>query len=475
MSLEPTRAQVEAWLSTTVERVLSTVQRLENAPATGLTGPAAIERAAACSLPIPEQPSGSFDALVEHVLHATEAGLNAAGPGYLAYVPGGGIVLAGVADLISNWLNRYTGVSAASPALCRLEADVIAWLAQQFGYDEHARGLLTSGGSIANFSAVVTARHAKLGDDGDYRGARVYTTTQAHHSVTKSVALAGIPRRAVIPIETDARFRMHAGSLDKAITRDRAAGLRPFLVVSAAGTTNTGAVDPLDAIADVCDTHGLWHHVDGAYGGAFVLCPEGRDRLQGIERAQSITIDPHKGMFLPYGTGCLLVRDGNALRAAHQAEAEYLQDFDREGEPPNPTDYGPELSRDFRGLRVWLPLQLYGAATFRDALTEKLDLTARLAAGLRTCDALEFVDEPQLSVLPFRLRRASEEGLEAWNERNAAFLRRINERQRVALSSTMLPVADGAALTLRACVLSFRTHANNIDAAIEDIVAATSC
>jgi aromatic-L-amino-acid decarboxylase len=255
--------------------------------------------------------------------------------------------------------------------------------------------------------------------------------------------------------------------------------LRPFLVVAAAGTTNTGAIDPLPALADLCATERLWLHVDGAYGGAFVLCDEGRARLAGIDRADSITFDPHKGLFLPYGTGCVLVREGERLRAAHSGAADYLQDFEAMGggdELPSPAEYGPELSRGYRGLRLWLPLMLHGAQAFRDALDEKLQLARRVHAGLAALIAdgasVEIVAAPQLTVTAFRLRRAPKEPLGAWNARNAALLTTINGYQRVYLSSTTLPVDDGAAFTLRFCVLGFRTHARHVERGLEDIARA---
>jgi aromatic-L-amino-acid decarboxylase len=350
-------------------------------------------------------------------------------------------------------------------------------LASEFGYGPQARGLLTSGASLSLLSAVVTARHARLGDDGDYANATVYTSSQAHHAVTKAVALAGIPRHCVRQIDVDDRFRLDPRALRDAIAADRSAGARPFLVVTAAGTTNTGAIDPLAEVAELCAAEGLWHHVDGAYGGAFVLCEDGRAKLAGIEQADSITFDPHKGMFLPLGTGCLLVRDGEALRRAHASTATYLQDFDavdRSGEPPSPADYGPELSRGYRGLRLWLPLVLHGVGAFRRALTEKLQLTERFLGGLqRAIDGglpVEIVTPPQLSIVPFRLRREPGESLEAWNRRNAGWLAAINERARVHLSSTLLSVSDGEAFTVRVCVLSFRTHADRVDACLEDVV-----
>ncbi len=475
--LDPSRERLEEWLGAASRFALDHLEGLETAPAVGTVGAAGNRIAAELSVPIPELPlDGGMDRVLQILDRAVGASLNTAGPGYLAYIPAGGLYAAALADVLSNCTNRYTGLAAAAPALVRLESDVLAWLGAAFGYGPVARGLFTSGGSLANFSGVVTARHALLGDEGDFRTAIAYTSTQVHHSVRKSVRLAGIPPQNVRAIGVDAEFRMDAGALAEAVRADRARGLRPFLVVASAGTTNTGAIDPLTALADLCAVEGLWLHVDAAYGGAFVLCEPGRQRLLGIERADSIAFDPHKGMFLPYGTGCLLVRDGEQLRRAHAEGADYLQDFDamdRAGEPPSPAEYGPELSRDYRGLRVWLPLMLHGAGAFRDALDEKLELAARLYAALQAMVArgvpLEIAAAPQLTVVPFRLRRHPGEALHAWNARSAAFLQAINARQRVYLSSTTLPVADGLAFTLRACVLSFRTHTRHIDACVEDI------
>ena len=479
-ALDPDRRTQEAWLEAARRFVLDHLAALDGAPAVGAVGAEGNRIAAEVSVPIPEAPlPGGIDAILQIVSRAAQASLNTPAPGYLAYIPGGGLYAAALADLISGCLDRYTGLAAAAPALVRLEADVLGWLAAAFGYGAQARGIFTSGGSLANFSAIVTARHAHFGDTGDMRQAVVYTSTQAHHSVAKSVRLAGIPAANVRPIPVDAEFRMDVGALAAALHADRQAGRQPFLVVAAAGTTNTGAIDPLPALAELCAAERLWLHIDAAYGGAFVLCDEGRRLLAGIERSDSITFDPHKGLFLPYGTGCLLVRDGEKLRAAHAAAANYLQDFaamDRNGEPPSPAEYGPELSREYRGLRLWLPLMLHGAQAFREALREKLALARRFHSGIETLASagapLEMVAAPQLTITAFRLQRRPGETLSQWNARNAALLTAINGYRRVYLSSTALPVADGDAFTLRVCVLSFRTHARHVDACLGDVARA---
>jgi aromatic-L-amino-acid decarboxylase len=244
---------------------------------------------------------------------------------------------------------------------------------------------------------------------------------------------------------------------------DHRIGRKPFMVVASAGTTNTGTVDPLEEIAELAELENLWLHVDGAYGGAFQMTSRGRDLFRGIEKANSVTFDPHKGMFLPYGTGALIVRDGAALRLAHQSQADYLQDLAPDSELPNYSDYSPELSREFRGLRVWLPLQLHGVSAFREALDEKLDLARHIHESLSEIPGLEVPSEPDLSIVAFRSSGTTTDVDP--DEINRRLLDRINASGRVFLSSTVL---DGR-FTLRAAVLSHRTHRERIDEAIEII------
>jgi aromatic-L-amino-acid decarboxylase len=474
-ALEPDATTRSAWLDEVGEHVLELLRTIPERPAGGLVGAAGHEHAAEQRADIDERPlAGGLTRALELIGASMDAALETAGPGYLAYVPGGGLYAAALADLIADVGNRFTGYAMAAPGWVRLEQDVLDWLAHEFGYDRHARGLLTSGSSMANFTAVVTARHHHFGDTGDYSRALVYTSTQAHHSIAKALRMAGIPAANLRSVAIDDLFRMDVDDLRARIEADRHRGLRPFCVIAAAGTTNTGAVDPLPEIAALCRSEDLWLHVDGAYGGGFVLAPNGQSRLRGIAEADSLCFDPHKAMFLPYGTGCLLVRDGARLAAAHMGEADYLRDFSRAAdETPSPGHLGPELSRPFRGLRLWLPLMLHGAKAFRDALEEKLALAQLCCAGLdrriASGTALELVARPQLSTVAFRLRRSTGESLASWNQRNVQLLERINARNRAYLSSTLLPVSDGDAVTLRVCVMSFRTHRDRIEALLEDL------
>ncbi|MCB9732861.1 MAG: aminotransferase class V-fold PLP-dependent enzyme [Deltaproteobacteria bacterium] len=471
--LAPDRALLERWLAVAGEAVIAHVERAATARADGVVGHDAWWRAAALSRPITEAPAASIEDAMATLEAASELALNTIGPGYLAYVPGGGLFASALGSFVGAAYNRFTGMAAAAPGFARLEADVLAWLAAEVGYDDRgAAGLFTSGGSMANFSAVVTARHDRLGDDGDLRAATVYASREAHRSVAKAARLAGIPPHNVREVAVDAAFRMRPDALSAAIDADLAAGRRPFLVVANAGSTNTGAIDPMGALAAVCATHGAWLHVDGAYGGAFVLCDEGRAKLAGLDRADSITLDPHKGLFLPYGLGCLLVRDGARLRAAHSEDAAYLQDLAAAGEAvPSPADHGSELSREYRGVKLWLPLMLHGAGAFRAALAEKLTLARRFRDGLRDLP-LEVAVEPELTVVAFRCALRAGEPPGARNRRTQALLDAVNAAGHALMSSTLLDAADGPALTIRCCVLSYRTHAEHIDQALADVRAA---
>lgn len=385
--------------------------------------------------------------------------------GYLAYIPGGGLYPAALADFIADTTNRYTGVWQAAPALVQLEANALDWLREWMGFPPEARGLFTAGGSTATFNAILCARERHLG--AEIRRGVLYTSDQAHHSVLKSAKMAGIMPDRVRALPCDEQYRLPVDALRAAITADRKAGLTPFCVVSSAGTTNTGAVDPLAAIEDVCNAEHLWHHVDGAYGAFFYLCDELRPILSGLSRADSLTLDPHKGMFLPYGTGALLVRDGAALRAAHEATADYLPAMPHPDEFYDPSQHGPDLSRGFPGLRVWLSIKLFGAAAFRAAVTEKRALTVDAANRIAALPNIVMDAPPELSLFAFHVTKPG--ATRAWEDSaTRELMEQVTRRGRVMITGA---VARGRYLG-RVCVLSFRTHAEQIDELVEDVASA---
>jgi aromatic-L-amino-acid decarboxylase len=462
-NLEFSPAEMRALAGQVVARVVDHIATLSTQPACGDVHAEALCRA--MREPAPEHPAELEPLLGALFDDWIPRSFTAPGPGYLAYIPGGGLFPAALADLIANSTNRYTGVWQAAPALVQLEANVLEWFRDWMQFPPGARGLLTTGGSMANFNAILCARERYLGRD--LRAGVMYTSTQAHHSIAKSGKLAGIFSDRVREIEVDEAFRMRPDALAAAIEQDRRDGLQPFLVVSSAGTTNTGAVDPLEVIADVCVASDVWHHVDGAYGAFFHAVPELRPLLAGLPRADSVTLDPHKGLFLPYGTGALLVREGAALRAAHDVpHAGYLPAQPDADEFYDPSIHGPELSRGYPGLRVWLCIKLFGASKVRAAIAEKRALALDAARRIAAIPGVVMDAEPQLSLFAFHLTWSGASQADE-NAATRALVDRTTARGRVMLTGC----AVGNRFLGRVCVLSFRTRQAHIDACVEDLAA----
>ena len=460
-ALELTEVEFRDLITATMARLETFLRELPTRPMHHMDGAQRLVRS--LRQPLPESGVPFRRLLGQLFEQVIPFGLNTAGPGYLAYIPGGGLVHAGVADLIANVTNRYVGIWQAAPGLVQLETNVIRWFAELVGLPPGSGGLLTTGGSLANLAAVVAARHDRLGDH--FHDGVIYVSELVHHSVFKAARVAGFRADQVRSISVDRAFRLDLHALAAAVAADRHAGLRPAMVVASAGTTATGAIDPLPALADLCAHEGLWFHVDAAYGGFFTLTERGRAALAGIERADSVTLDPHKGLFLPYGTGCILVRDLATLRNAHRIAASYLPASEADPDCWDFADFGPELSRDNRGLRVWLPLKMHGASAFRAQLDEKLDLAHSACARLALLPALEIVAPPDLSLFAFRVRADAPGSGDPLTRRLA---KRVNARNRVIVTG----VEVHGRWLLRVCVLSFRTHAADLDALYDDVVAA---
>jgi len=411
----------------------------------------------------PEFTEGGRDceAVLDYVRACIDApGFATTSPRFMAYIPGGGLPYSALADLLAAASNKYSGFASASPGAVRIENACAAWLAQLVGYPDDAAGTLTSGGSTANLTAIVAAREARDGDGG---GA-VYLTRFAHYCVDKALHIAGRGRSPKRLIATDETYRMSVEALEQALEEDRRSGITPWLVVASAGTVDTGAIDPLPQIADLCRRYGAWLHVDGAYGGLFALCEEGRALLGGIEQADSVALDPHKTLFLPYGTGAALVRDGKLLQEAFSATGEYIRPLGQSEVGPSPADLSPELTRHFRALRLWLPLQIAGIAAFRAAQAEKLALARYFHARLSEIDGFDAGPEPQLSVVAFRYLPKSGDA----NAFNEELMGHIQQEGRVMMSGTRI---DGT-YRLRCAILCFRTHLEHVDDAVDAVVRA---
>ena len=453
--LEPDAAGRRELGSQALGHVLAFLDQVETAPSLRPAGEALGERLA----PEFTDEGRNASAVLDYVGRCIEQpGIATTSPRFMGYIPGGGLFHSALGDMLAAASNKYSGFAPAAPGAVRIENVCISWLASVIGYPASAAGTLTSGGSIANLTAIVAAREARDADGG---GA-VYLTRFAHHCVEKALHIAGRGRSPRRVIETDESFRMSPAGLEQALEEDRRNGARPWLVVASAGTVDTGAIDPLPEIAELCRRYGAWLHVDGAYGGLFALCEQGRELLRGIEHADSVALDPHKTLFLPYGTGAVVVRDGKHLLDAFSASADYIRPFSETDVGPSPADLSPELTRHFRALRLWLPLQIAGVAAFRAAQAEKLALARYFHARLSGIDGFDPGPEPQLSVVAFRYLPGSGE-IEQYNER---LIRHIQEEGRVMLSGTRV---DGS-FRLRCAILCFRTHLEHVDEAVEAVV-----
>ena len=404
--------------------------------------------------PITENGIGIDEAISMISDNVDKPGLNPASGGHLAYIPGGGIYYSSLGDYLADVFNKYAGVFYASPGAVRMENMLIRWMNDVVGYPATASGNLTTSGSLANMIAIVVARDARGIKARDIERSVIYLSKQTHHSVDKAIRVAGLGECIIRFLPLDERYRIKADELEKQIESDKAAGLNPFLVVASAGTTDVGAIDPLPEIGEIATRHALWYHIDAAYGGFFILTDEGKEKLRGLELSDSLIIDPHKGLFLPYGLGVVLVRNVDDLKRSYRFDAHYMQDAFAGPDELSPAELSPELTKHFRGLRLWLPLKLHGLAPFRACLEEKLTLAKYFHAEVQK---LGFVSdlEPELSVVTYRYEPDHGDA----NEFNKKLLEAVVADGRVFISSTVL----NGKYTLRFACLAFRTHLKTVD------------
>ena len=402
----------------------------------------------------PNEEGRSLQSILDDVELAGQSGILHPSGGHMSYIPNSGMYTAALAEFLAAGLNRYTGVAGAAPGFTAIEHGVIEWMTGLFELGNEASGLLLSGGSMANLTGIVTARFSQLGDG--FSAGVIYTTFHTHHSVSKAARIAGFRDDQISLITTDSDLRIDINRLQEQITVDKRAGRNPFLIVGSAGTTDTGTVDSLDSLADVAEEEGMWLHVDAAYGGFFHLTDRGRNTLHGIDRADTIALDPHKGLSIPFGVGALLARREEQLLDAHHGRGGYLSDDDTYLGMRDISSLGPELSRPFRALSVWLPLQLHGVGPFRDALDLSLDLAEGAFERLRTIAGVNARWAPDLSVVAFGFDD-DDLGKAAWKA--------VNADGRVHVSPTIIDDR----FILRFAILNRRSTTEHLDHAIDII------
>ena len=384
-------------------------------------------------------------------------GINPASGGHLGYIPGGGIYTSAIADYLADITNEYSGMYFASPGAVAMENELIDWMKSVFGFPKTAIGNLTSGGSIANLIALTAARDKHEIKNNNIKNSVIYVSNQVHHCINKALRIIGLEDIIIRHVALDDNSKIIIEDLRSKIENDKAAGLNPFLVIASSGTTDTGAIDPLQAIGEIAKANNLWFHVDGAYGGFFILTKQKQNLFKGIELADSLVIDPHKGLFLPYGLGVVLVKDKASVYHSHHYRANYMQDAIDDDMPVNPADVSPELTKHFRGLRMWLPLQLHGIEPFVACLEEKLLLTQYFRERLQEI-GFKLGPEPDLSVSYFWY--PTKDGKE--DEFNEKLMQELHNDGEVFLSSTVI----NGKFVIRLAILSFRTKLQTIDKAI---------
>jgi aromatic-L-amino-acid/L-tryptophan decarboxylase len=369
-------------------------------------------------------------------------------PRFFAFVPGPNNFVSAMADALVAGFNIFNGTWLGGSAAAAVELGVVRWLCRICGFPESAGGLFVSGGSMANLTGLVAARHALLQDRID--GAVIYFSDQTHSSVERALRVIGFLPEQQRKLPSDDFFRLSIQTLREAIAADREKGLRPFCIVANAGTTNTGAVDPLNELSELAKEEKMWLHVDGAFGAAAILSERGASLLRGLEHADSISLDPHKWLFQSFECGCVLVRDVALLRSAFQIKADYLRDVHRVTLEFNPADHGVQLTRSFRALKVWLSLQTFGVAAFREAITRGFELAELAERELRAREGWEILSPAQMATVCFRFGKN--------DETQTQLVDLVMKEQFALLTSTEVR----RAVALRLCTINPRTSEQDI-------------
>jgi glutamate/tyrosine decarboxylase-like PLP-dependent enzyme len=383
-------------------------------------------------------------------------------PRFFAFIPSSPTWPSVMGDLLATGFNVFQGTWLESAGPSQLELVVIDWFREWLGFTEEGGGLFTSGGSAANLCALVTAREAA----GNPLSPTIYVSDQGHSSLERAARIMGIPVENVRKVKTDHAFRLDLETLAKAVKSDRALGMSPLCICGNAGATNTGAVDPLDAMAAFAEREGLWFHVDAAYGGFAILAPGERNTFRGIESADSVTLDPHKWFFQPYETGCLMVRDTRILEKAFKILPEYLQDVALGEEQVNFADRGLQLTRAFRALKVWMSVQTLGLRAFREAIETGIAHAKRAADYIAASPGLELTAPPSLGMVCFRYEPA--EG--SWSDGELEALNTLIQDEIVGSGTAMMSSTRlRGVYSLRLAILNYRSTWEDVLVTLKEV------
>ena len=461
--LEPSADEIRAWSNSVIQFLTDYLSELRDHPVYRRTSSREIRGGLDSKLPIT---GTDFDSLLKIFRDKiVPFSRQNAHPRMFGYVQSPGTPIGAFADLLASTLNANLTIWRSAPAPVELERLTIDWVREILGFKMGAGGLFVSGGSMANLIGIAMARQTK-----DYSSGRLrlYASSETHFSVAKAAALLGIGRENVCHVAVDERFRIQTDDLVAKIIADLEAGYVPFCVVANVGTVNTGAIDPLAQIREIADHFQLWMHVDGSYGAFAVLARSARKLFAGMEQADSIALDPHKWLYLPVDVGCVIYRNPEIARATFANEAEYTRMFGEEADEAFVCwDYGPELSRRFRALKVWMLLKGVGLTQLSEAIENNLACARHLESMVQASKDFEMVAPVELSIFCFRhvpvqLRNQPAEAIDAFNERLLVALQRDG-------SSYLSNAALGGRFALRGCVLNYRTTLRDMAILLDDL------
>jgi aromatic-L-amino-acid decarboxylase len=457
-----------------VDQLAESLDALQRGPVTRDESPSAVRQALDLSAPLPESGMDPGPLLEQTAQLLFEHSLFNAHPRFFGYITAAPAPIGVLGDFLAAAVNANVGAWTLSPAATEIESQTVRWIASFIGYPADCGGLLVSGGNMANIVCLLAARAAKAGWNVRERGVtgdsgqrlRVYGSAEAHTWIQKAADIGGLGTGSIRWIPTDSNLRMDVAALCRQIEEDRAAGDVPCMVVGTAGSVSTGAVDPLPDISAACKEHDVWFHVDGAYGGFAAAVPDAAGDLRALTAADSVAVDPHKWLYAPLEAGCALVREPGLLRAAFAYHPPYYH-FDEQA--TNYVDYGPQNSRGFRALKVWLALRHAGAAGYRTMIADDIRLSRAMADAVRRCDELELITQ-ELSITTFRcvprhLRpKLGEQAVERYLDvLNRHVLDRLQHGGEAFVSNAVV----GNRYVLRACIVNFHTTHADVEATVD--------
>lgn len=407
---------------------------------------------------VPEKPMKAEDVLqfvLENVMPNSNIMTH---PKSYAFVPGPSNYISVMSDALATGFNIFAGGWVGSPAAAGIEINTLNWLLKLFNFPvKKGGGIFTSGGSMANLTAMATARKVKCGED--FSKAIIYLSDQAHSSNFKAINILGFKKEQIRIIPTDIEFKFSINKLKNAIAKDKIEGLQPFCLIASSGTTNTGTVDPLEELAAICKTENIWLHVDGAYGAAAILAKNGKKLLRGIDKADSLTVDPHKWLFQPYEIGCLLVQNHKWLKNTFTEKPVYLRDIEGNESEINFYDHGIELTRHFRALKFYMSIKTFGLNAFRQAIDYNIKLAEDVENELRKSNKWEVVSPATLAIINFRYNPVSEKLSE---KKLNAINQKISEKMMNSGEALLVTTILSGQVVLRMCLINPRTTLNDV-------------